>query len=152
MKKIFILILAMSCLFGVFGCADNSSDLPEVPSQEATEPFDDSELRAKYPEYYAVCEGVRDGRMGVEVYIWEIAEGEYRCGALDQTSSYKDVEQWLPVTKNGATIDEMKTILALYGIPQKKVSVVLIKRTGMTLYEKDNEVDYQTVQEIFWGN
>ena len=56
------------------------------------------------------------------------------------------------MTKNGATIDEMKTILSLYSIPQKKVSVVLLKKTGMTLYEKDNEVDYQTVQEIFWEN
>ena len=133
-----------------------SSAQPEVPSQEATEPFDNSELRAKYPEYYAVCENVRDGvgggKMGVEVYIWEIADGEYRCGALYQTSSYKNVEQWLPVTKNGATVDEMKTILSLHSIPQKKVSVVLLKKTGMTLYEKDNEVDYQTVQEIFWGN
>ena len=148
MKKIFILILAMSCLFGVFGCADNSSDLPEVPSQEATEPFDDSELRAKYPNYYVKYDKV----MGVEVYIWEIADGEYRCGAMYATNRYKEPDEITPLTKNGATIEEMKIILSSCGFSREDIRLNFLKKYGMAMYEVDNKVSFETLQEIFWGN
>ena len=147
MKKIFILILAMSCLFGVFGCADNSSDLPEVPSQEATEPFDDSELRAKYPNYYVKYDKV----MGVEVYIWEIADGEYRCGAMHATNRYKEPDEITPITKNGATIEEMKIILSSCGFSREEIHLNFLKKYGMAMYEVDNKVSSETLQKIFWG-
>jgi hypothetical protein len=150
MKKIFILILAMICLLGIFGCTKDSSDVKgaSAPSQEATEPFDDSELREKFSEYYAI----RNDMKGVEVYIWEIADGEYRCGAMEGTNRYKQPDELTSLTKNGATIEEMKIILSSCDISREDVHVELLKECGTDMYETDGTADYKAVEKTFWGN
>ena len=41
-------------------------------------------LRIKYPEYYNL-----DTFKGIEVYVWQNDDGEYRCGALSGTNRGK---------------------------------------------------------------
>ncbi len=45
----------------------------------------DSELRRKFPEYYAL-----DAFKGIEVYVWEDG-GAYKCGALTGTNRLKAI-------------------------------------------------------------
>ena len=43
-------------------------------------------LRIKYPEYYNL-----DTFKGIEVYVWQNENGEYRCGALSGTNRGKTI-------------------------------------------------------------
>ena len=147
MKKFFVLLLSIICVFGMFGCNKDPEPATQQ-SQNASETVDDSALREKFPQYYAVDNHFK----GVEVYVWELSEGEYRCGVLQGTNRYKEIEELIPLTKNGATIEEMKIILSSCGISRGDISLRMLRKVGMTMYEIVNDVDYQTLEKIFWGN
>ena len=66
-------------------------------------------LRVKYPEYYNL-----DTFKGIEVYVWQNEDGEYRCGAMSGTNRGKTIEELIALTDNSTTIDEMKKILKSY--------------------------------------
>ena len=66
-------------------------------------------LRVKYPEYYNL-----DTFKGIEVYVWQNEDGEYRCGAMGGTNRGKTIEELIALTDNSTTIDEMKKILKSY--------------------------------------
>ena len=77
-------------------------------------------LRIKYPEYYNL-----DTFKGIEVYVWQNEDGEYRCGAMSGTNRGKTIEELNSLAENSATIDEMKKILKSY--KSEKDSIIIIQ-------------------------
>ena len=77
-------------------------------------------LRVKYPEYYNL-----DTFKGIEVYVWQNEDGEYRCGAMSGTNRGKTIEELIALTDNSTTIDEMKKILKSY--KSEKDSIIIIQ-------------------------
>ena len=106
-----------------------------------------SELQARFPEYYGL-----ETFKGLEVYMWE-ENGGYLCGVLPGTNRNKTDEEIIGLTRNGATVDQMKEILASYGLGKDTVNwvvIVPIKISG-TSYEV-LEQDFASARELFWGN
>ena len=77
-------------------------------------------LRVKYPEYYNL-----DTFKGIEVYVWQNEDGEYRCGAMSGTNRGKTIEELTALAENSASIKEMKSILASY--ESSKDSIIIIQ-------------------------
>jgi len=77
-------------------------------------------LRVKYPEYYNL-----DTFKGIEVYVWQNEDGEYRCGAMSGTNRGKTIEELIALTDNSTTIDEMKKILKSY--KSERDSIIIIQ-------------------------
>ena len=127
MKKLIALVLTMVCVFSIVGCNNTTKD-----------------LQKKFPEYYNL-----DTFKGVEVYIWQTEEGEYRCGALYGTNRGKTFEEISNLAKNSATIEEMRIILASYDIPTEDISIFPIIITSSN-YEFV-VTDYTKIKDIFWG-
>ncbi len=125
MKNILALFLALFCIFSLIGC--------------------DTDLKTKFPEYYNL-----DTFKGIEVYVWQTDEGKYRCGALSGTNRAKTFEEISNLEKNGATAEEMKTILSSYGVDKENIIIIPIK-INSTDFEIDDE-DLDSMKEMFWEN
>ena len=103
-------------------------------------------LYQKYPEYFHL-----DGMKGVEVYVWQMAGNLYYCGALSGTNRLKTEEEIQSLFDNGATLEEMRTILELCEVDRERVSIIPVRNplSGFW-YEIDMEYAAQ-LTALFWG-
>ena len=74
-------------------------------------------LRDKYPEYFAL----RTFK-GLEVYIWQMAENDYRFGLMQGTNREKTLEEKMAL--QGAAAEEMALILSTFDIEDKDIFVI----------------------------
>lgn len=103
-------------------------------------------LYQKYPEYFGL-----DGMKGVEVYVWQMAGNLYYCGALIGTNRLKSEEEIQSLFDNGATLEEMRTILELCEIERERVSIIPVRNPLSSFwYEIDMEYAAQ-LTALFWG-
>lgn len=86
-----------------------------VVSQE--NPPEIEELRVKYPEYFEL-----GTFKGLEVYVWQMAESDYRFGLMQGTNREKTLEEKMAL--KGATAEEMALILSSFDIEDKDIFVI----------------------------
>ena len=125
MKKSMALILAIACAVGLIGCADTTTN-----------------LQKRFPEYYNL-----DTSEGVEVYVWQAEDGEYRCGALGGINRNTTFEEISKLASNSTTIDEMKTILSSYNLERGYIMVYHIEIMSSGFEEIE---DYKEFRDMFW--
>ncbi len=129
MKKIVAICLAFALLFTVVGCG--------------SEEISAAELRSKFPEYYDL-----DTFKGLEVYVWETTENEYRCGVLSGTNRLKTAEELDGLKANGATVEEMKAILSSYEVEKENISILPFDIQILSPDEYTN-TDFQKIKALF---
>ncbi len=74
-------------------------------------------LRMKYPEYFDL-----GTFKGLEVYVWQMAEDDYRFGLMYGTNREKTLEEKMAL--KGASAEEMSLILSSYNIEDKDIIVI----------------------------
>ena len=102
-------------------------------------------LRIKYPEYYNL-----DTFKGIEVYVWQNEDGEYRCGAMSGTNRGKTIEELTALTENSATIGEMKSILASYKIDKDSIIIIQVANPLSGDEIEINEINPEDIYDLFW--
>ena len=103
-------------------------------------------LYEKYPQYWDL-----DGMKGVEVYVWQMGGNGYYCGALSGTNRLKTEEEIQALFANGATIEEMRTILELCEVEREKVSIIPV-RNPLSSFWYEIDVEYAAqINALFWG-
>ena len=103
-------------------------------------------LYKKYPEYFGL-----DGMKGVEVYVWQMAGNLYYCGALSGTNRLKTEEEIQGLFGNGATMEEMRTILELCEIERERVSIIPVQNP-LSSYWYEIDIEYaKQINALFWG-
>ncbi len=124
-------MIFMSVILILAGCGDTPSDEPKQENTETTDQgteietygkdtvISEAELRQKFPEYFDL-----DTFKGLEVYVWKTEDGAYRCGVLTGTNRLKTEDELNALKGNGATVEEMKVILASYGIEKGNISIL----------------------------
>ncbi len=102
-------------------------------------------LRIKYPEYYNL-----DTFKGIEVYVWQDEDGEYRCGAMSGTNRGKTIEELTALAENSVTIKEMKSILSSYKIEKDSIIIqVMNPLSGDVEATFMNKKEYE--MNYYWG-
>jgi len=101
-------------------------------------------LRVKYPEYFEL-----GSFKGVEVYVWQLAEGSFDCGILSGTNRKKTLEEILGLQP--ITVDETKTILNELGVNKKDVIVCPIYQLYSSYMYKIDDDYMAYIQDIFEG-
>ena len=127
MKKLFTFFLVLISVLCLIGCDQTSKDLQKA-----------------FPEYYNL-----DVFKGIEVYVWQTENGEYRCGAMSGTNRSKTIEEITALTRNSASIEEMKQILSSYHVDEEYFIIIPI-----TITSSDYEIvssDFEKINEVFWG-
>ena len=102
-------------------------------------------LRIKYPEYYNL-----DTFKGIEVYVWQNEDGEYRCGAMSGTNRGKTIEELTALEENSASIKEMKSILASYKIDKDSIIIIQVANLLSGDEIEVQEINPEAIYELFW--
>lgn len=111
---------------------------------------DIEQLKAKFPSYFGLS-----SFKGLEVYIWQMAEGSYSCGLLPgRNLTYTQEELW-ELHKSSASLSEMRAIIADYMVNGNvSKSDILIRAIVMPhssyFYTIDDEYRRE-LNELFWS-
>ena len=76
-----------------------------------------AKLREKYPEYFEL-----GTFKGLEVYVWQMAEDDYRFGLMQGTNRQKTLEELMAL--KGASPEEMALILSAFDIDDRDIFVI----------------------------
>ena len=102
-------------------------------------------LRAKYPEYYDLPMD-----KGLELYVWQLAEGSFSCGLMAGTNREKTNEElW---NLKGTTVEEMKEILASYALPEESIDLIPIHMPYSSYMYLINDEYREALRELFFGS
>ena len=130
MKKLIALVLALICMLSFVGCNNATKD-----------------LQKRFPEYYNL-----DTFKGIEVYVWQTKDETYKCGAMTGTNQNKTFEEILILEKNGATFEEMRTILSSYNIGREEIIIIPININPENFEITADELEFAQISEMFWDN
>ena len=100
-------------------------------------------LKKQFPQYFGLSTA-----KGLEVYVWQTGEFEYYCGLLPG----RNLNYTNAVLQNlqPASLAEMKTIIASYGLSRKEVIVMpLIKYSSNYRYTIDDKYTNK-IHDLFW--
>ncbi len=102
-------------------------------------------LYEKYPEYFNL-----GTFKGLEIYVWQMSGNSYRCGVLSGTNRLKTDDEIKGLMANGATIEEMKEILSVYGIGKNDVFIMPV-RNPVSSYWYEIDAEYcRKIEAMFW--
>ena len=101
----------------VVACAVVTVCFATNPKQELSQEQHIDELRVKYPEYFELI-----ASKGLEVYVWQMSENDYRFGLMPGTNREKILDELMAL--KGATAEEMALILSTYDIEDKSIFVI----------------------------
>lgn len=122
-------------------------DKPDDPNDSITPTVQLHPLYLKYPEYFDI-----DGMKGVEVYVWQMGGNAYYCGALTGTNRMKTEEEIQALFANGATLEEMRTILEQCEVGRDRVSIIPV-RNPLSSFWYEIDVEYAAqLNALFWGD
>ena len=103
------------------------------------------DLQKRFSEYYNL-----DTFKGIEVYVWQTNDGACECGAMNGANRNKTFEEILLLEKNGATFEEMRTILSSYNIDKERIVIIPIN-----INAEDFEIEigeFAQISEMFWDD
>lgn len=107
-------------------------------------------LRTRFPMYFDLS-----APKGLEVYIWQMAEGSYSCGLLPgKNRNYTQEELWA-LHKASATLDEMKAIVLSYsssGITPDDVVICPIQMPHSSYLYTIDEAYQEKITNLFWSD
>lgn len=134
--KITTIVLAASLMLSLTACSQviGQTDLTSGPEQTVETKTQIEELREKYPEYFEMS-----SFKGIEVYVWEMAEGSYHCGMMSGTNRNKTDEEIWDLAKKSLSIEEAKMILNELGVKKEDVFIIpVVQPISSYRYEIDD--------------
>ncbi len=100
-------------------------------------------LREKYPEYFGLSTF-----KGLEVYVWQMAEGSYSWGLMEGTNREKTSEElW---SLRGTTTEEMRLILSSYDIPEENIFILPMGKPISSYIPPGNAWDPARLRELLF--
>lgn len=86
---------------------------------------------------------------GIEIYVWQIAEGDYQCGAMIGTNRDKNIDEISGLFERSISIEDMNKIIAYCGIKKEDTRIIPCKQLYSSYYyEIDNEY-IKNVESMF---
>lgn len=84
-----------------------------------------------------------------EVYVWQMAEDSYYCGALPTTDRNKTNEELMNLTKNPVSVEEMKRILSYCGFSLEEYNVYPIVQPISSYYYIIDDDYAEKIESMF---
>ena len=102
------------------------------------------ELKQKYPEYFKL-----NDFKGVEIYVWEMAEGSYYCGMMGGTNRNKTEEEIWDLARNPISIEDAKIILKEQGIDKKYWLIIPVVQPHSSYHYEIDDAYREKVRKLF---
>ena len=144
--KFISIVLAASLMLSATACSSvkGTTELTSVPAYESESKPDIEKLREKYPEYFKLS-----AFKGVEIYVWEMAEGSYQCGMMSGTNRNKTKEEIRALAEKPLTIEEAKLILKELGIGQGYFIVIPVVQPVSSYRYRIDDAYREKVRKLF---
>jgi hypothetical protein len=116
---------------------------------ETNTSIDIDKVKEKYPEFFEI-----DGEpfKGIELYVWQMAEGTYYCGLMFGANRNKLDEEIWTLQEKALSVDETKYLLNEIGVCKDFVVIYPIAQPYSSyFYEIDDEYRNK-VSDLFEGN
>ena len=126
MKKKLYGIVCLCSLVSIVLCACGKNTNSEVNVTHISDGLESeyewnspeiAKLREKYPEYFEL-----GTFKGLEVYVWQMAENDYRFGLMQGTNREKTLKEMMAL--KGASSEEMALILSTFDIEDRDIFVI----------------------------
>ena len=103
-------------------------------------------LRLNYPQYFDL-----PTYQGLDVYIWQMAEGSYSCGLLrGETRAHTKEEIW-GLIQAPINMLEMRLILSTYNIDRTQIRLHSIRMSHSSYWYEIDDAYKTQVENLFWG-
>ena len=89
------------------------------------------------------------GFKGIEIYVWEMAEGSYQCGMMSGTNRNKTKEEIRALAERPLTIEEAKLILKELGIGQGYFIVIPVVQPVSSYRYRIDDAYREKVRKLF---
>ncbi len=144
--KFISIVLAASLMLSATACnaARGTTELTSVTAYESESKSDIEKLREKYPEYFKLS-----AFKGIEIYVWEMAEGSYQCGMMSGTNRNKTKEEIRALAEKPLTIEEAKLILKELGIGQGYFIVIPVVQPVSSYSYRIDDAYREKVRKLF---
>ena len=144
--KFISIVLSSSLMLSSTACnaARGATELTSVTAYESESKSDIEKLREKYPEYFKLS-----AFKGIEIYVWEMAEGSYQCGMMSGTNRNKTKEEIRALAEKPLTIEEAKLILKELGIGQGYFIVIPVVQPVSSYRYRIDDAYREKVRKLF---
>lgn len=144
--KFITIVLAASLMLSLTACSAKRGETelnPEVSYK--TESVDHvAMLKHKYPEYFKL-----DASKGVEIYVWQMAEGSYDCGLMNGTNRNKTKEEIWGLASKPLSVEETKLILNELGIRKENWSIIPVVQPYSSYAYEIDDAYREKVKKLF---
>ncbi len=86
---------------------------------------------------------------GIEVYVWEMAEGSYYCGMMGGTNRNKTQEEIWDLAQKQLTIGEAKLILKELGVKKEDIIVIPVVQSFSSYHYEIDDAYREKVRKLF---
>lgn len=114
-----------------------TSDDPETPTDRGLEA-----LKEQCPEYFELS-----AFKGIEVYVWETADGAYRCGMMSGTNRMKTAPEIRALEQRSLSVAEAKTVMEELGVENGSILVIPITQPYENGASDDNISEPYVIDE-----
>ena len=144
--KFISIVLAASLMLSFAACSAKSgeTELSSEPSYKSENTDHVAELKQKHPEYFKL-----NAFKGVEIYVWEMAEGSYHCGMMSVTNRVKTDEEIWDLAKNPISIEDAKLILKEQGIGKEYWIIMPVVQPISSYQYKIDDAYREKVKKLF---
>lgn len=144
-QNMWVIVDADGTVLGMGSYPDGETVEPPALS-EPVYIVDLTRLKRKFPMYFNLPTD-----KGLEVYVWQMAEGQYSCGLLPgRNLAYEDSELW-DLHKNAATLEEMRAIVDSYGLTRDRIHVIPIHMPYSSYWYEIDDSYRDQLREHFWS-
>lgn len=144
--KFITFVLAASLMLSATACSAVRAQT-ELTSESSYVSESKSEieiLREKYPEYFKL-----NAFKGIEIYVWEMAEGSYQCGMMSGTNRNKTEEEIHALAERPLTIKEAKLILNELGIDKRFWFIIPVRQPVSSYHYRIDNAYTAKVWKLF---
>ena len=144
--KFTTIVLAASLMLSAAACSAKrgETELAAETSYKTENTDHIAELKQKYPEYFKL-----NAFKGVEIYVWEMAEGSYHCGLMGGTNRTKTDEEIWDLAKNPISIEDAKLILNEQGIKKEYWLIRPIVQPVSSYHYEIDDAYREKVKKLF---
>lgn len=102
-------------------------------------------LKLKFPQYFGL-----DTAKGLEVYVWQMGKELYSWALLPGRDQAYTLTELMDLHKHPATTEEMRAIVASYGLPRDMVTIIPFSMPYSSYYYEINVQYLREVEALFW--
>ena len=144
--KFISIVLTASLMLSAAACSARRGETELDPETSyKTESIDYvAVLKQKYPEYFELKQF-----KGVEIYVWEMAEGSYQCGMMSGTNRNKTEEEIWDLARKPLSIEDAKLILNACGIGKEYWSIIPVIQPHSSYRYEIGDAYREKVKKLF---